>query len=216
MSSDPPSGGRSPAPEPDASHDPPAERGDPELGQAPVVAALGAALIEALESHLPGARQHAEATAAYAFATAVEIGWERERVELIREAAKLHDIGMVYVPVEILRKPAAEQDDGDRALLASHIEAGTQLARGAGIPEEVCGWILHTRERWDGAGPAGLRGSEVPAEARVIRVACAADLMLVGSGREATIAALRAGSGSELDPLTVSAAIAVVQRATAT
>ena len=69
---------------------------------------------------------------------------------------------MVYVPAATLRKPEGERDDADRALLGSHIEAGAGLARGAGIPEDVCGWILATRERWDGGGPEGLRGSRSP------------------------------------------------------
>ena len=104
--------------------DAPSRAADP--GRAAVVAALGAALIDALEQHLPGAREHAEATAAYAFAIAAELAWPRERAELVREAAKLHDVGMVYVPAATLRKPDAERDDADRALLGSHIEAGCQ------------------------------------------------------------------------------------------
>ena len=142
-------------------------------GRAAVVAALGAALIDALDAHLPGAREHAEATAAYAFAIAAELAWSRERAELVREAAKLHDAGMVYVPAATLRKPEAERDEDERALLASHIEAGAGLARGAGLPDDVCGWILATRERWDGGGPEGLRGAAIPEEGRLIRVACA-------------------------------------------
>ena len=197
MSSDPLSDARSPAADP---------------GRAAVVSALGATLVDALEAHLPGARKHAEATGAYAFAIAAELGWPRERTELVREAARLHDAGMVYVPVATLRRPAAAQDEADRALLASHIEAGAGLARGAGIPDEVCGWILATRERWDGGGPEGQRGSEISAESRVIRVACAVDLLLLGSGREATLEALRAGAGVELDPVAVAAVRSVLDQ----
>lgn len=201
MSSDHPSGARSAAADP---------------GRAAVVAALGAPLIDALDTHLPGAREHAEATGAYAFAIAAELAWPRERAELVREAAKLHDAGMVYVPAATLKKPDAERDAADRSLLASHIEAGAVLIRGAGIPTEVGDWILATRERWDGAGPAGLRGSEIPDEARLIRVACATDLLMIANSRPPALAALRGGSGSELDPLAVSAVAAVLERAAGT
>ncbi len=96
----------------------------------------------------------------------------------------------------------------------SHIEAGAALALGAGLPEEICEWITDTRERWDGGGPKTLRGSEISAQARVIRVACAADLLLRAGGFARTVASLRAGAGAELDPLAVGAAVAVLERAT--
>jgi HD-GYP domain-containing protein (c-di-GMP phosphodiesterase class II) len=180
--------------------------------EAALVERLGAPLVAALEAHLPGTRRHAEATAAYAFASAAELGLGRERAELIREVAKLHDVGMVYVPVAVLRKPSAELDPAERTLLESHLEAGTRLARGAGIPEAQCEWILDTRERWDGGGPKGLAGEAIAVEARLIRVACAADLLLAGPGFEATIDALDAGAGAELDPRIAETAIAVLAR----
>jgi putative two-component system response regulator len=199
MSSDPPS-------------DAPSSR--PEEGQAAVVAQRGAPLLEALEGHLPGARRHADATAAYAFAAAVELEFERPRAETIREAARLHDVGLVYVPASTLARPAAELDVNERALLDAHLEAAFHLCRGAGIDEAVCGWILRTRERYDGAGPDRLRGTEVPLEARIIRTACAGDLLLEGAGAEATVQALRAAEGTELDPVVADAVIAVLERAT--
>ena len=202
MSSDPRSA--------DPSHTPEARAR--EAGQAAVVATLGAALIEALDAHLPGARVHGESTGAYSFAFAVALGHGRERSELIREAAKLHDVGMVYVPVPTLRKPADALDPADAALLASHIEAGARLALGAGIPESVCEWILKTRERFDGGGPEGLRGAGIPLESRIIRVGCAVDLMLGSAARDATIAGLRAAAGTALDPEVVEIAAATVSR----
>jgi HD-GYP domain-containing protein (c-di-GMP phosphodiesterase class II) len=186
----------------------------PEDAPASAVAERGAPLLEALEGHLPGARRHADATAAYAFAAAVELAFERPSAETIREAARLHDVGLVYVPASILGRAADELDEGERALLDSHLEAAYRLCHGAGIDESVCGWILRTRERYDGAGPDGLRGSEIPLEARIIRTACAGDLLLDRSGAEATVQALRAAEGSELDPVVTDAVIAVLERAT--
>jgi HD-GYP domain-containing protein (c-di-GMP phosphodiesterase class II) len=191
---------------------PPAEAETrPDLAGA--VAELGAPLLDALESHLPGARRHADATAAFAFAAAVELGHERGRAEAIREVARLHDVGLVYVPTEVLSRPAESLDDSERALLASHLEAAYRLCRGAGIDEAACGWILRTRERYDGAGPEGLRGTQIPVESRIIRTACAGDLLLTRSGPEATRQALRAGEGGELDPVVSDAIVAVVERA---
>ena len=195
MSSDPRSGAPSLAADP---------------GRAAVVAALGAALVDALDAHLPGARQHAEATAAYAFAIAAELAWPRERAELVREAAKLHDAGMVYVPAATLRKPEASATRMSGRCSPPTSRPGAGLARGAGIPDDVCGWILATRERWDGGGPEGLRGSEIPDEGRLIRVACATDLLLLANGREPALAALRAGSGARAGPARGDAVAAVL------
>ena len=125
MSSDPPSDGPSPPPE---ASQPPAS----EPGHAGAVALLGGALLDALDDHLPGARAHAGATGDYASVVAVSLTQDREHSELVREAAKLHDVGMVYVPANVLRTPAGQLSDADRALLGTHIEAGAQLARGAG------------------------------------------------------------------------------------
>jgi HD-GYP domain-containing protein (c-di-GMP phosphodiesterase class II) len=198
------------------SWDPPSDAPSsrPEDAAARVVAERGTPLLEALDGHLPGARRHADATAAYAFAAAVELDFERPSADTIREAARLHDVGLVYVPASILGRPAEELDEAERALLDSHLEAAFRLCRGAGIDEAVCGWILHTRERYDGAGPDGLRASDLPMEARIIRTACAGDLLLDRAGAEATAQALRAAEGTELDPVVSDAVIAVLKRAT--
>jgi HD-GYP domain-containing protein (c-di-GMP phosphodiesterase class II) len=206
MSSDRPSGVPSPPPEAD----------DAEPSLAAVVAEHGLPLLDALEQHLPGARRHADGTAAYALATAAELGFERDRAESIREAARVHDVGLVYVPAAVLARPAGALSDEERSMLDSHLEAAYRLCRGSGIPDEVCGWILRTRERYDGRGPERLSGMDVPIEARITRTACAADLLLAGAGGEGTVDALRAAEGRELDPVVTDAVVAVVERATAT
>jgi HD-GYP domain-containing protein (c-di-GMP phosphodiesterase class II) len=193
---------------------PPADR-EPGAEAATAIAERGAPLLEALEAHLPGARRHADGTAAYAFAAAVELGHQRERAAAIRETARLHDVGLVYVPVAILGRPPEQLADAERAQLEAHLEAAYGLCRGAGIDERACGWILRTRERYDGGGPEGLRGMQIPIESGIIRTACAADLLLTRAGAEATLEALRAASGVELDPAVSDAIITVVERATA-
>jgi HD-GYP domain-containing protein (c-di-GMP phosphodiesterase class II) len=194
MSSDRPSGGPSPTPD-----------------LAALIRDRGAPLIEALEAHVPGAAEHAAATGTYAFAAAVELGFERVQCETAREAAKLHDVGHVYLPPELLSKPAEALSDAERSRLHSHHEAGAQLARGAGIPELACAWILHARERFDGRGPDGLVAIQIPLESRLIRAACACDALLA-EGRQA-VDGLRARGGRELDPRVVEALIAVITRA---
>ncbi len=112
-----------------------------------LIRARGATLLDALELHLPGAREHADGAASYAFAAAVEIGAGRRSAESIRETARLHEIGKIYVPTSVLAKGAEELDQKKRALLESIPANGAELARGAGIPGEACAWIGETGER---------------------------------------------------------------------
>ena len=144
---------------------------------AALVRLRGAPLLDALEQHLPGSRDHAEATGAHAFAAAVGIGLDRAAADLCREAAKLHDVGMVYVPVAVTQTHFESWTDEQRALFDAHYEAGAKLALGAGIPDDVCGWLLQIRERFDGQGPRACRGCD-PGRARIARAACACDTLL--------------------------------------
>lgn len=197
----------------------PSQPAEPELGLAAILRIRGAPLLEALEHHHEGARDHAEATASYAFAIAAELGRDRAQSEVAREAAKLHEVGHVYVPVATLAKPPGERSEDDERALAGAHEAAYRLARGAGIPEPACGWLLRFRERWDGRGPEGLGGEQIPIESRLMRTACVCQTALAAPGnldpRRHAIEQLGLGAAAELDPRVVAATIAVLERAAA-
>lgn len=224
MTSERPSDARSAAPE-DADH---AGGGDADshFTLASLVQIRGAPLIDALDRHAPGSREHADATGSYAFATAVELGHDRSHAELVRETAKLHEVGGVYVPAATLAGPAAGGTPAERSEPDGLHEAGYRLARAAGIPEQICSWILRIRERYDGRGPDRLAGSVIPVESRIARAACSCDRALAapGTGEGATpgeaqgraIAALCDHAGLELDPRVVDSLCAILDRAAAT
>jgi HD-GYP domain-containing protein (c-di-GMP phosphodiesterase class II) len=215
MSWDPQSGAPSSEADPFAN-------GPPLADLAELARARGATLLDALESHRPGAREHAEATASYGFAAAVELGFEREHAEAVRETARLHDVGMIYVPAAVLAAAPEDRDPEGRALIDAHPAYGAELALGAGVPAQVCAWIRARAERFDGRGPAGLAGERVPLEARIVRVSCVCDSALTtpvlgGSAAEhrtAAFASLRAAAGRELDPRVVDALTGMLDRVT--
>ena len=189
-------------------------------GEAQDTLLRGEPLLDGLEQHVPGSRDHADAVAAYSFALAVEIGLERNECELIREAARLHEVGKLYLPQWLLGEPAGQLSDSERAQLDAQEELGHRVALGAGISEEVCAWILHARERFDGTGPGGLGGEAIPLPSRIIRAACSYDTLLgqqpadaAEEPHETAIAWLRAAGGNELDPALVEALVRVVTRA---
>lgn len=173
---------------PSASADPPLS--DPDLPR--LIRELGEPLLEGLEESAPGARSHADAAGAYALATAVGLGFRRLEAELCRETARLADIGRIYEPA------------------GAHHEAGAQLARGAGLPEVVCDWLIGVAEHYDGTGPMGLSGSEIPLFSRIIRAAKRCDEFVSRGG---TPTELRSLAGTELDPAMVDALASVLEQA---
>ena len=179
----------------------------------------GTPLLEALGEHAPQAREHSEATGSYAFALGAELGFDRNRCELLRELAKLHEIGQIYIPASVLEKPAADRDIAETAAFETHYEAGARVARGAGVDDEASDWLLHQRENFDGSGPRGLAGDQIPIESRILRLACFCQTTLASPGpgpgrsRDRTIVHLGAGAGNEFDPDLVAALIAILHRA---
>jgi len=206
-----------------ASPPPAVPDGDP-AALAALTRERGAQLLDALEEHLPGSREHAESTGAYAFAAAAGMGLERASAELYREAAKLHEIGRLYEPTgaqaaglsgegaQQEAQPAAPGGEGRAGASAdaprdTHA-AGAALARGAGLPAEICEWLEAAGERYDGAGPRALAGDAIPIASRIIRAACECDRLVREPGAEVApqqriegaLAGLRARAGRELDP----------------
>ena len=212
MSWDPPSGA------PSSEADPAA--GGLSDGLAELIQVRGVTLLDALEGHRPGSRDHADATASYGFAAAVELGFERAHAEAVRETARLHEVWMIYVPASVLAAKPENRNAEGKALIAAHPIHGAKLALGAGIPAQVCEWLRASAERFDGRGPAGLAGERVPLEARIVRVACACDTALTaphaaGSSadhRAASLATLRSAKGRELDPRVVDALTSMLDR----
>jgi HD-GYP domain-containing protein (c-di-GMP phosphodiesterase class II) len=200
---------------------------EPRVGGGPDPAGLvrdrGEPLLDALERHRPGAREHADGVAAYAFACAVEIGLDRAGAEEVREVARLHEVGQVYVAADVLAGLGAVPSPERAAAHDAHYEAGYRLALGAGVPEPQCAWLLRARERFDGGGPEGLAGDAIALGSRIIRAACLCQTTLAtataaapggAAAGERAVEALRGRAGSELDQGVVDALVTVIERAT--
>lgn len=155
----------------------------------------GLPLLNALGERLPGAAVRAELAARLAEALTRRVG--AADGPLIVEAARLQEVGKLYVDAGLLGRPAAELSPEQRAELAGHFEHGRALAFGAGVSEPVCDWILKARENWDGSGPEGLAGERIPLGSRVVAVT--RTYLDAGAGIEG-VSALIESAGSSLDP----------------
>jgi diguanylate cyclase (GGDEF)-like protein len=160
---------------------------------------------------------HSDRVAELAGHVAERAGLDREHAELVRLAGRLHDLGKLAIPLEILTKEA-ELGEREREVVREHPEVGCSILRALGAAP-IADWVLHQNERWDGRGyPSGLRGEEIPIASRIILVANAYDAIVSPRPyREArapaqAIAELRRCAGSQFDPGVVAALIAVLEQ----
>ncbi len=120
---------------------------------------------------------HSERVGELAAACASRFGLPQEQVELVRLAGRLHDLGKVAIPEEILRKRGV-LTVRERQVLERHPQIGFGMLEPLGV-EPVASWVLHHHERWDGHGyPGNLAGEQIPFGARILLVADAYDAML--------------------------------------
>ena len=172
------------------------EQSDP-AAEASLSRLRGLPLLTALGERMPGAEVRAELAARLAEAIVRGAGEAGAEGPLIVEAARLQEVGKLYVDAGLLAGPASELAPEQRAEIDAHFEHGRALAYGAGVAEPVCDWILQARERWDGGGPEGLAGERIPLGARV--VATTRVYLDAGAGVDG-VAALIEQAGSALDP----------------
>jgi len=122
-------------------------------------------------------RMHSVRVTRYAVMTGVRMGLPQDSLELLRRGALLHDIGKIGVPDGILLKPGGlTKEEHDK--LRQHPEIGAKILEPEGPLRLIVPMVLHHHERYDGTGyPHGLKGMEIPMEARIIAVADAYEAM---------------------------------------
>ncbi len=143
-----------------------------------VAASLSAvqALARAIDARDAFSVGHCDRVADLARRLALAAGWEARHATELRDAAVVHDVGMIQVPDDIIRRPGALDGEQRRAVHA-HPELGARIASGV-LSDEQAGWVRHHHERFDGAGyPAGLGGEDIPPGARFLAVAEAWDAL---------------------------------------
>jgi diguanylate cyclase (GGDEF)-like protein len=161
---------------------------------------------------------HSEAVGRLAAAVATRLGRDPEECDLIELAGRLHDLGKVAIPDEILEKPGPLDAD-ERRVLERHPILGSNMLASLGLGN-IAGWVLHHHERWDGTGyPDGHSGESIPLPARILAAAEAFDAMAsdhvyrAGLSREDAIAELQRAAGKQFDPRVVIALVAELREA---
>ncbi len=130
--------------------------------------------IDAKDAYTNG---HSERVAAYSREIAKRYGYDEDRQEEIYMMGLLHDVGKIGVPDTVINKPGKLTDEEYAQIKRHPVEGAKILETITEMPKLVTGARWH-HERFDGRGyPDGLKGEEIPEEARIIAVADAYDAM---------------------------------------
>ncbi|MFF7972117.1 HD domain-containing phosphohydrolase [Streptomyces sp. NPDC007905] len=169
------------------------------------------ALVQAVDIKDGYTRGHSERVGQASVMIARELGMPDERVEVLRFAGILHDVGKLGVPTRLLRKDGPLTPE-ERRIIELHPEYGHEMVRGISFLGEARAAILHHHERLDGSGyPYGLVGGQIPECARVVAVADAFDAMTSTRSYsrarpvEAAVTELERCAGTQFDPRMVTA-----------
>lgn len=117
--------------------------------------------------------QHTQRVGALSAIIAERLGLDPLQVQRIRLAAPLHDIGKIGVPDEILLKPGRFEPEEFERMKTHTLIGADMLADSSFDILMLAGVIARSHhEKWDGTGyPQGLRGDEIPLEARIVALA---------------------------------------------
>ncbi|WKY48119.1 diguanylate cyclase [Eubacteriaceae bacterium ES3] len=149
---------------------------------------------------------HAKRMAELSMQLGQALGLDQENLVALELAATLHDIGKISIDSEVLQK-SSPLSEADWKEIKKHPEVGYRITQT--IPElrKISEYILGHHEHWDGTGyPQGLKGTEIPLQARIVAVVDAYDAMTQDRSyrqalsEEEAIAELKRHAGSQFDP----------------
>lgn len=175
------------------------------------------ALALAVEKREPLATGHQGRVAKLAVAIGRELGLAPTRLEGLRLAAAVHDLGKVYVPTEVLNRPDT-LSEADQRIVQNHAQAGYEILKDVTLPWPVAEIVRQHHEHMDGSGyPRGLKGEAILPEARILAVADSLDTMITPSpyraaiGPEQAVEELTRDRGRLYDPATVDACVKLLR-----
>jgi PAS domain S-box-containing protein len=134
-------------------------------------------MVAAVETRDPYTAGHQMRSADLARAIATEMGLPQDKIEGIRMACSIHDIGKLSIPAEILSKPTTLSSI-ELLLIKEHAQRGYEILKDVESPWPLAEIVHQHHERMDGSGyPRNLRGEEILIEARILAVADVVEAM---------------------------------------
>lgn len=159
---------------------------------------------------------HSEKVSMIAQRMARALGLPENEVERIGAAARVHDIGKIAIPDNILLKQDGLTEE-EWQVIQQHPVVSAELLQGLEIYDESIEIIKHHHEHWDGSGyPDGLKGEQIPLGARILAVADVHDALTSDRpyrpaySEEEALQIIERMGGRELDPQVVEAFLKVI------
>jgi diguanylate cyclase (GGDEF)-like protein/PAS domain S-box-containing protein len=153
--------------------------------------------------------EHMERLKDIAISFALVKNFDNKEEENLVLATELHDIGKVSIPDNILNKSSTLTQE-EFGIVRKHTLSGYRIAESTLMISKVSKYILHSHERWDGAGyPDGLKGEEIPEISRMVHIIDSYDVMIHdrpyknAMSEEEAVIELKKCSGTQFDPLLV-------------
>lgn len=175
-------------------------------------------LSKIIDARDPYVSNHAAKVADYATAIALEIGITPDRIEPLRQAGFLHDIGKIAISEQVLHKPDRLTDEEYRYVKTHAALGGEFLEMCRGL-RHLAPLVRHHHEWWDGSGyPDRLKAEAIPLEARILAVCDAVEAMASdrpyrkGMSLPKIIAEIKRCAGTQFDPVVAEAFIRVAER----
>jgi HD-GYP domain-containing protein (c-di-GMP phosphodiesterase class II) len=128
-------------------------------------------MVSPIEMRDPYTAGHQLRAADLACAIAKEMGLPQDKIEGLRMAGSIHDIGKLSIPAEILSKPT-KLTNVEFSLIKEHAQSGYDMLKNVESPWPLAQIAYQHHERMDGSGyPRNLKGDEIIMEARIMAVA---------------------------------------------
>ncbi len=173
-------------------------------------------ILREIESGWDYINEHSVRVSRYVEKLAGKLLLSDEDVKVIKRAALLHDIGMVGIKSNILRKEG-RLSESEYGLIKRHSSIGVKIIERTKLFQKEMPIILHHHERYDGSGyPHKLKGDVIPYGARALAIAEAFDVMISdtiyhkAASKEDAVAELSRGAGTQFDPQMVDVFIRIV------
>jgi len=182
-----------------------------------IFAELVRTLVSVIEEKDEFIRGHSERVARAAVAFAKKLGMTKAETDKLYLAGLLHDIGMVYVPGEIISKPEKLSDE-EMAMVKQHPVVAEKLLSDLTVLKGVLPLIRHHHEFVDGSGyPDGLTGDKIPLGARMLCLVDSYDALASARPQRPALARnkireeLEAHAGKQFDRKLVTAFLGLLQ-----
>jgi PAS domain S-box-containing protein len=134
-------------------------------------------MVSAVEMKDPYTAGHQLRSADLACAIATEMGLAQEKIDGIRMAGSIHDIGKLSVPSEILSKPT-KLTNAEFSVIKDHAQSGYEMLKNVESPWPLAQIVYQHHERMNGSGyPRNLKGDEILLDARIMAVADVVEAM---------------------------------------